>query len=79
MSAANTSPFKVGDKVFCHLLSHTEQGEVVDAWEVRPNAWLVLVDHGEMEFAYAPSELSLIPQEKDDKLILVNFQTKQRL
>lgn len=71
-------PFQNGDRVFCHLLSHTEKGEVVDVWEVRPGAWLVMVDHGDMEFAYAPNELSLIPQEKDDKVIFVNFHTKQR-
>lgn len=78
MNALDNSPFKVGDKVFCHFLAHTEQGEVVDTWQIR-GAWLIMVDHGDLEFAYTPNELSLIPQEKDNKVVFVNFQTKQRL
>lgn len=71
-------PFKAGDKVFCHLLSYTEQGEVVDAWQIR-NSWYVMVNHGEIEFAYTPDELSLIPDESSNKVVYVNFKTKRRL
>ena len=78
VSTTENGPFKTGDKVFCHLESYTEQGTVIDVWDVR-GSWLVMVDHGEIEYAYAPHELSLIPENRDNKVILVNFKTKTRL
>jgi len=74
----NAVPFKKGDKVFCHLLSYTEQGEIVDIWQVR-GSWLIMVDHGTHEFAYAPDELSLIPKESNNTVIYANFKTKRWL
>ena len=76
-TAYGEAPFKKGDKVFCHLFSYTERGEVVDIWQIN-NSWLIMVDHGEIEFAYAPDELSLVPEESNGNVIYVNFKTKQR-
>lgn len=74
---ATDGPFKKGDEVFCHMDCYTERGTVVDSWQIQ-DSWLVMVDHGEIEYAYAPYELSLIPKESD-KVIQVNFKTKKRL
>jgi hypothetical protein len=55
---------------------------VVDVWEAdlssEDASWMIMVDHGDFEFAYTPNELSLIPTNKDNNLVLVNFKTKQR-
>jgi hypothetical protein len=79
----DNGPFKVGDKVFCHKDSYAEQGIVVDVWEIPFQdgslAWLVTVDHGEFEYAYMPSELSLIPKESNNKVVYANFKTKRWL
>lgn len=77
--------FQVGDKVFIHTNGHTSNGEVVDVYEMpispERKSWLVVVSDGEQEYAYAPRELSLIPDEseEDANVIYVNFQTKKRL
>lgn len=67
--------FKPGDKVFCHRSAYTEQGEVVDVW---CDGTLIMVEHGDAEFAYSPAELSLIPEKRDSTVVLVNFKTKKR-
>jgi hypothetical protein len=77
-----SAPFQVGDPVFCHCEAHSCNGTVVDVWEANlsseDTSWMIVVDHGDFEFAYTPNELSLIPTSKDNNLVLVNFKTKQR-
>lgn len=78
VSTTENGPFQIGDKVFCHLDSFTERGTVVGVWDVR-GSWLVMVDHGEIEYGYAPHELSLIPEESNGTVVYVNFKTKRWL
>lgn len=78
VNTTENGPFKTGDKVFCHLETYTELGVVVDSWWIR-GSWLVMVDHGELEYAYAPYELSLVPEESNDKVVYANFKTKRWL
>ena len=78
-----SAPFQVGDPVFCHCEAHSCNGTVVDVWAVQlsieETSWLVLVDHGDFEFAYTPRELSLIPEQPTGEIVYVNFKTKKRM
>lgn len=79
----STAPFKPGDKVLCEewITGITQEGEVVDVL-IYPGssneAWIIFVDHGDMTYAYAHNELTLIRTEPDE-VIYIDFKKRKRI
>lgn len=77
------APFKPGDKVLCDewITGIRQEGEVVDVliYPGSPNeAWIVFVNHGDYEYAYAHNEVTLVRTEPT-RVIYVDFKKRKRI